>query len=76
MALHSFTRSQPFCLARAAARIAESDSEMRFVPWDFPDVELRIPDVKKAERLLGFRAEVDLEDGLARTIEWYRSRTG
>ncbi|MCB9597771.1 MAG: NAD-dependent epimerase/dehydratase family protein [Sandaracinaceae bacterium] len=63
-------------LARWVARIAESDSEMRFVPWDFPDVELRIPDVKKAERLLGFRAEVDLEDGLARTIEWYRSRTG
>ena len=49
-------------------------SEIQFVKWDFPDVELRIPDVRKAEKLLGFRAEVDLEDGLARTIEWYREK--
>ncbi|MCZ7679183.1 MAG: NAD-dependent epimerase/dehydratase family protein [Sandaracinaceae bacterium] len=59
-------------LAKLVTRLAGSSSEIRFVPWDFPDVELRIPDVKKAERLLGFRAEVDLEDGLARTLAWYR----
>lgn len=61
-------------LAKLVTRLAESASEIRFTPWDFPDVELRIPDVKKAERLLGFRAEIDLEDGLARTLDWYRSR--
>ncbi len=61
-------------LARLVKRLAASDSEIRFVDWEFPDVELRIPDVKKAERLLGYRARVDLEDGLARTIEWYRAR--
>jgi nucleoside-diphosphate-sugar epimerase len=61
-------------LARLVVRLAESRSELRFVPWDFADVELRIPDVKKAERLLGFRAQVDLEDGLERTIAWYRER--
>jgi nucleoside-diphosphate-sugar epimerase len=59
-------------LARLVARLTESASEIRFVDWEFPDVELRIPDVKKAERLLGFRAKVDLEDGLLRTIAWYR----
>jgi nucleoside-diphosphate-sugar epimerase len=58
-------------LARIIVQLARSKSEIRFVPWDFPDVELRIPDVKKAEKLLGFRARIDLEDGLARTIEWY-----
>ncbi|MGF1465691.1 MAG: NAD-dependent epimerase/dehydratase family protein [Sandaracinaceae bacterium] len=63
-------------LARLVVRLADSRSELRFVPWDFPDVELRIPDVRKAERLLGFRAGVDLEDGLARTIAWYRSAIG
>jgi nucleoside-diphosphate-sugar epimerase len=46
------------------------------VPWDFADVELRIPDVKKAERLLGFRAQVDLEDGIERTLAWYREKRG
>ncbi|MCS6800136.1 MAG: NAD-dependent epimerase/dehydratase family protein [Myxococcota bacterium] len=60
-------------LARLIVRLAGSRSEIRFVPWNHPDVELRIPDVRKAERLLGFRARVDLEDGLTRTIEWYRS---
>jgi nucleoside-diphosphate-sugar epimerase len=59
-------------LARLVVRLAESESEIRFVPWDFADVELRIPDVKKAERLLGFRARIDLEDGLLRTLDWYR----
>ncbi|MEM7607690.1 MAG: NAD-dependent epimerase/dehydratase family protein [Myxococcota bacterium] len=59
-------------LARLVVRLASSDSPIERVPWDFADVELRIPDVKKAERLLGFRAETELEDGLAKTIEWYR----
>jgi UDP-glucose 4-epimerase len=61
-------------LARLVVRLAGSDSPIEFVPWDFADVELRIPDVKKAERLLGFRAGVDLEDGILRTLDWYRSR--
>ena len=61
-------------LARLIVQLAGSSSEIRFVPWDFPDVELRIPDIKKAERLLGFRARVDLEDGLQRTLDWYRQR--
>lgn len=61
-------------LARLVRRLAKSESAINFVKWDFADVELRIPDVKKAEELLGFRAQVDLEDGLERTIEWYRGR--
>jgi len=61
-------------LAKLIVAIAGSKSEIRFVPWDFPDVELRVPDVKKAAELLGFRAEIDLEDGLAKTIDWYRTR--
>ena len=61
-------------LAQLIVRISGSRSEIVFVPWDFPDVELRIPDVKKAERLLGFRAKVDLETGIERTLEWYRAR--
>ena len=40
--------------------------------WDFPDVALRVPDIKKAERLLGFTPKVDLRAGLLKTIEWYR----
>lgn len=63
-------------LARLVVRLTGSSSPIEFVKWDFPDVELRVPDVKKAERLLGFKAGVDLEDGLARTIAWYRDKLG
>jgi len=61
-------------LARLVVQLCGSNSPLEFVKWDFPDVELRIPDVQKAEKLLGFRAKVDLDDGLARTIAWYRDR--
>ncbi len=61
-------------LARMIVRLAGSSSELRFVEWPHPDVELRIPDTRKAEELLGFEAKVELEDGLLRTIAWYRAR--
>lgn len=61
-------------LARTIVRLADARSEIRFVPWNFADVELRIPDIQKAQELLGFRARVELEDGLMRTIVWYREK--
>jgi GDP-L-fucose synthase len=45
------------------------------IDWDAsrPDGQPRRRlDVGRAQRELGFRAEVDLEDGLRRTIEWYQ----
>lgn len=52
---------------------------VRFVPYDtFPgryqDVRLRIPEITKARKLLGFEAHVDLADGIRRTVEWHRSQ--
>jgi nucleoside-diphosphate-sugar epimerase len=35
---------------------------------------MRIPNVDKAKRLLGWEARVDLDEGLSRTISWYRER--
>ena len=63
-------------LARMVIEAAGSRSEIKFVPWDFADVELRVPDVKKAEQRLGYRAKVDLDVGLKRTLEWYRQKMG
>ncbi|MFH2005221.1 MAG: NAD-dependent epimerase/dehydratase family protein [bacterium] len=59
-------------LAREIVRLSSSGSPIEFVKWDFPDVELRIPNVQKARELLGFEPQVDLEEGLLRTISWYR----
>jgi nucleoside-diphosphate-sugar epimerase len=61
-------------LAREVVRLAGSTSAIRLVPWDFADVELRIPDIGKARKLLGYEPRVDLEEGLVRTIAWYRER--
>jgi nucleoside-diphosphate-sugar epimerase len=77
---HAFNIGNPrstvtiYQLAQLVVRLANSRSEIKFVPWNFADVELRIPDVKKAQELLNFRARVDLEDGLMRTIVWYREK--
>jgi nucleoside-diphosphate-sugar epimerase len=60
-------------LARMIVDLTGSSSEIRHVEWNFPDVELRIPDIGKARKLLGFSPRVELEDGLGRTIEWYRT---
>ena len=34
-----------------------------------------MPNVEKARELLGFEARVDLDEGLERTIAWYRAKT-
>lgn len=59
-------------LAREIVRIAGSSSPIEFIEWNHPDVQLRIPNVDKAAATLGFTASVDLEEGLRRTIAWYR----
>jgi len=59
-------------LARIVVRLAGSASEVVHVPWPQADVELRIPDISRAREELGFRPRVDLEEGLLRTIDWYR----
>ncbi len=59
-------------LAREILRLSSSGSQIECVPWNFADVELRIPNIDKARELLGFSPKVDLEEGLLRTIYWYR----
>lgn len=59
-------------LAREIIRISGSSSILKFVEWNKPDVELRIPSVSKARKILGFEAQYELEEGLEKTIQWYR----
>jgi UDP-glucose 4-epimerase len=61
-------------LAQRIRRLTGADVEIRFQPLHYTDVELRIPNVDKARELLDFEAKVELDEGLARTIAWYRSR--
>jgi nucleoside-diphosphate-sugar epimerase len=63
-----------FDLAQRIKRITGCPGEIVFAPLEYVDVELRIPNVEKAREEIGFDATVELDDGLERTIAWYRSR--
>jgi len=63
-------------LAQRIKRLTGCPGEIVFQPLHYTDVELRVPNVEKAKRVLGFEAQVDLDDGLARTIAWSRERLG
>lgn len=60
-------------LAELICKLAGFEGELR---WDSskPDGQpRRRVDTSKAKELFGFEAKVGLEDGLRRTIEWYRA---
>ena len=61
-------------LATRIKRLTGCSGEITFQPLHYTDVELRIPNVAKARELLGFEAQVELDEGLGRTIAWYRQR--
>jgi len=60
-------------LAEIIIRLAGSTSsiEHRELPADDP--RQRRPDISRAQELLGWQPEVGLEDGLGRTLEYFRS---
>lgn len=63
-----------FDLAQRIKRISGAPGGITFKPLHYVDVELRIPNATKARELLGFEAKVELDEGLERTIAWYRAR--
>ena len=63
-----------FDLAVRIRRLMGADNEITFRPLHYTDVEMRIPNIDKARRELGWEPRVDLDEGLAKTIAWYRER--
>lgn len=65
-------------LAARMIEIAGSASRLIFVPQEavydrgYEDIPRRVPAVRRMHELLAVRAEVRLDDGLARTIEWFK----
>ena len=60
-----------FELANTIIRLTHSKSEIVFKSHPGPEVDLRVPSIEKAARLLGFKPVVSLEAGISRTIPWY-----
>jgi nucleoside-diphosphate-sugar epimerase len=70
--------SEEHTVAELAALIWEACGEdpaaleLEHLPSFEVDVQRRWPSVDKARRLLGWEAQVDLREGLARTVDWLR----
>ena len=53
-------------------RLSGSGSKIVFRELPVDDPKQRRPDISRARRVLGWEPEVGLEDGLARTLEYFR----
>ena len=61
-------------LAETIRELAGSTSPMTFIPRPQDDPEVRQPDITFARNELAWEPKVDINDGLLRTIEWFRTR--
>ena len=59
-------------LAKQILRLSGSRSEIVFGPLPIDDPKVRQPDIGRARRLLAWEPKVEVEEGLRRTIDWYR----
>ena len=60
-------------MANLIKQLTKSSSEMVFEDLPQDDPKIRRPDIEKAEKGFGFRPKISLEDGLLKTIEYFRS---
>jgi UDP-glucose 4-epimerase len=60
-------------LHRAIRRLTGADSEPTYAAPRAGDVRDSQADISKARQLLGYEPKVALEEGLERTIDWYRT---
>jgi dTDP-glucose 4,6-dehydratase len=60
-------------LAETIIRLAKSKSRIEHRDLPVDDPKQRRPDISHAKELLGWQPEIGLEDGLGRTLEYFRS---
>ena len=60
------------------ARGEDNEPKIDFIPYDtfgkYEDVQRRLPDVNRARDILGVSPEIDIEEGLRKTILWQVAR--
>lgn len=59
-------------LANLILKLTESKSKIIFRPLPQDDPKERQPDISQAKRLLKWQPQIKLEEGLKRTIEWFK----
>jgi dTDP-glucose 4,6-dehydratase len=61
-------------IARTIIRMTGSTSRIVYGPLPTDDPKIRQPDITRARTLLGWEPKVQLEEGLVRTIEYFRTK--
>ena len=61
-------------LAETIIKITGSKSEIIFNPLPIDDPKVRQPDIEKAKTILGWEPQVSLDEGLSRTIVWFKNQ--
>jgi dTDP-glucose 4,6-dehydratase len=59
-------------IARLVLKLTGSSSPIQHQPLPVDDPRVRRPDIRRAKALLGWEPKVELEDGLRKTIEYFR----
>ena len=63
-------------LAETVPRLAGAPVGIELKPLPVDDPKVRQPDITRARTILNWQPEVTLEDGLARTLEYFRKKLG
>ncbi len=50
------------------------DGDVQYGAERAGDIKHSLADISRAEKHLAYRPKVDFEEGLRRTVEWYRDR--
>ena len=66
---HEFTMLQ---LAESVLRLTNSKSKLVFQPLPQDDPQQRRPDISRAKEMLDWKPKVQLEEGLQKTIEYFK----
>ncbi len=61
-------------LAKRIIDLSKSKSKITFKESNSVDIEVRVPNIEKARKILGYEPKIDLDEGLLRTIAWYREK--
>ena len=56
------------------AKLTGYRGEPKYAPEREGDIQHSLADITRAEKALGYKPKVGFEEGLRRTVEWYRSR--
>jgi dTDP-glucose 4,6-dehydratase len=62
--------------AKKIIELTGSKSSIVYKPLPEDDPQVRQPDITKAKKILGWEPKVQLEEGLVKTIEYFRARLG